>query len=108
MPVEKPTPHIHESMANTAELFQSILKNYGLEELNPTTLLFDRTGHVYLAASMVAKLMDVTPQQIGFLARQGRLTAVKPGHDLFVLVDSALDYIQHGHRKPGPKRKSGT
>ncbi len=67
--------------------------------------LFTKDGQPVYPAMRVASYVHLYPTRLYDLAAAGRIRAVKPGHDVFVVLEDVEHYIRSPKNKGGRPRK---
>lgn len=89
-------------MRDDANHYQALITNQLLKGYKPEILLVNADDEIYLSVKDIAELIQLSPERIRGLVREGRLIAIKPGgHDLFISVASADHYVTEGRKTAG-------
>ena len=88
------------------EKLHKLTENSKAKEIQPEYLVINKEGELFLPVKETANLMDLSTSRVLALVSENRLKAIKPtGWENYILVQSAIDYLDTGRKQSGRPRK---
>ena len=89
-------------MRDDKSLYEVLITNQFLSGYKPKIVIVDEHDEIYLSIKDTAQVTKLSPERLRGLVREKRLDAIKPGgHDLFISLNSAQQYVIEGRKNPG-------
>ena len=89
-------------MRDDVSHYRALITDQLLKGYKPEILLVNADDEIFLSVKDISELFKLSPERIRGLVREERLIAIKPGgHDLFISVVSANQYITEGRKTAG-------
>ena len=89
-------------MRDDVSHYRALITDQLLKGYKPEILLVNADDEIFLSVKDISELFKLSPERIRGLVREERLIAIKPGgHDLFISVASANQYITEGRKTAG-------
>ena len=92
---------------DSTNLYEKLIDGLPLNGERPPFLVVDQEGKAYLGMEAAAGVAGLSETYLHALVYEGRLEAIKlNGRTKVVHLDSFLDFLKNGRRKPGRPRKN--